>query len=166
MRSSPSLSASKKLLINDHAKRANKTYICPIVFFLICPRVLYLGYNRRVVALPVAISKSMFQGNMLDNTELLQTLEDTKSKATEVFEKLELAATTATDIDRLRDGFRPVAKRGALLFFVLSDMATVNSMYQYSLAAYLQVGELPMTAPKRCSYLLIFVWLIERGCAW
>ncbi|KAF0291565.1 Dynein heavy chain 10, axonemal [Amphibalanus amphitrite] len=82
---------------------------------------------------------STCQGNMLDNTELLQTLEDTKEKATEVFEKLELAATTATDIDRLRDGFRPVAKRGALLFFVLSDMATVNSMYQYSLAAYLQV---------------------------
>ena len=77
---------------------------------------------------------------MLDNTELLQTLEDTKEKATEVFEKLELAAATAGDIDRLRDGFRPVAKRGALLFFVLSDMATVNSMYQYSLAAYLQVG--------------------------
>ena len=82
---------------------------------------------------------SIFQGNMLDNTELLQTLEDTKEKATEVFEKLELAATTAADIDRLRDGFRPVARRGALLFFVLSDMATVNSMYQYSLAAYLQV---------------------------
>ncbi|XP_037090995.1 dynein heavy chain 10, axonemal-like [Pollicipes pollicipes] len=82
---------------------------------------------------------STCQGNMLDNTELLQTLEDTKSKATEVFEKLELAASTALDIDRLRDGFRPVARRGALLFFVLSDMATVNSMYQYSLAAYLQV---------------------------
>lgn len=77
---------------------------------------------------------------MLDNTELLATLEETKSKATEVFEKLELAATTAQDIDRLRDGFRPVARRGALLFFVLSDMATVNTMYQYSLAAYLEVS--------------------------
>lgn len=43
-------------------------------------------------------------GNMLDNTELIETLEETKSKATEVTEKLKLAAVTAVDIDKLRDG--------------------------------------------------------------
>lgn len=41
---------------------------------------------------------------MLDNTELIETLEETKSKATEVTEKLKLAAITAVDIDKLRDG--------------------------------------------------------------
>ncbi|XP_021113287.1 dynein heavy chain 10, axonemal isoform X4 [Heterocephalus glaber] len=78
-------------------------------------------------------------GNMLDNAELVQTLEDTKSKATEVSEKLKLAESTAQDIDRLRDGYRPAARRGAILFFVLSEMALVNSMYQYSLIAFLEV---------------------------
>ncbi|XP_075390744.1 dynein axonemal heavy chain 10 [Tenrec ecaudatus] len=78
-------------------------------------------------------------GNMLDNVELVQTLEDTKSKATEVSEKLKLAEKTALDIDRLRDGYRPAARRGAILFFVLSEMALVNSMYQYSLIAFLEV---------------------------
>ncbi|XP_042636525.1 dynein axonemal heavy chain 10 [Orycteropus afer afer] len=78
-------------------------------------------------------------GNMLDNVELVQTLEETKSKATEVSEKLKLAEKTALDIDRLRDGYRPAAKRGAILFFVLSEMALVNSMYQYSLIAFLEV---------------------------
>ncbi|KAJ8924399.1 hypothetical protein NQ315_007195, partial [Exocentrus adspersus] len=78
-------------------------------------------------------------GNMLDNVELVQTLENTKSKAAEVMEKLTLAGETAKDIDRLRDGYRSVAKRGAILFFVLSDMASVNAMYQYSLASYLEV---------------------------
>ncbi|XP_013358995.1 PREDICTED: dynein heavy chain 10, axonemal isoform X2 [Chinchilla lanigera] len=78
-------------------------------------------------------------GNMLDNAELVQTLEDTKSKATEVSEKLKLAERTAQDIDRLRDGYRPAARRGAILFFVLSEMALVNSMYQYSLIAFLEV---------------------------
>ena len=53
--------------------------------------------------------------------------------------KLELATVTAIDIDKLRDGYRPVAKRGAILFFVLTDMAAVNSMYQYSLSAYMGV---------------------------
>ncbi|XP_071394424.1 dynein axonemal heavy chain 10, partial [Centroberyx affinis] len=78
-------------------------------------------------------------GNMLDNTELILTLEETKSKASEVFEKLKLAEKTSVDIDKLRDGYRPAAKRGAILFFVLAEMALVNSMYQYSLASYLEV---------------------------
>ncbi|XP_071339029.1 dynein axonemal heavy chain 10 [Trachinotus anak] len=78
-------------------------------------------------------------GNMLDNTELVHTLEITKSKASEVSEKLKLAEKTSRDIDELRDGYRPVAKRGAILFFVLTEMALVNSMYQYSLASYLEV---------------------------
>ncbi|KAG8306674.1 Dynein heavy chain 10, axonemal [Homalodisca vitripennis] len=78
-------------------------------------------------------------GNMLDNTELIQTLEDTKTKATEVSVKLDLAAKTAVEIEVLRNVYRPAAKRGALLFFLLSDMAAVNPMYQYSLGSYLTV---------------------------
>uniref|UniRef100_A0A803TD88 Dynein axonemal heavy chain 10 n=1 Tax=Anolis carolinensis TaxID=28377 RepID=A0A803TD88_ANOCA len=78
-------------------------------------------------------------GNMLDNVDLVHTLEETKAKATEVSEKLKLAEKTAIDIDKLRDGYRPAAKRGAILFFVLSEMALVNTMYQYSLAAFLDV---------------------------
>ncbi|CAH1993535.1 unnamed protein product [Acanthoscelides obtectus] len=78
-------------------------------------------------------------GNMLDNVELVNTLENTKTKATEVMEKLALAEETAKDIDKLRDGYRSVARRGAILFFVLSDMASVNAMYQYSLGSYLEV---------------------------
>ena len=81
------------------------------------------------------------QGNMLDNVELIQTLEETKTKATEVSEKLKLGAKTAKDIDKLRDGYRPAARRGAILFFVLADLSTINSMYQYSLSAYLEQFE-------------------------
>ncbi|NWU42756.1 DYH10 protein, partial [Hylia prasina] len=78
-------------------------------------------------------------GNMLDNVELVQTLEETKFKATEVIEKLKLAETTAADIDLLRDGYRPAAKRGAILFSVLAEMALVNIMYQFSLVSFLEV---------------------------
>ncbi|KAM9219274.1 dynein axonemal heavy chain 10 [Leptosomus discolor] len=78
-------------------------------------------------------------GNMLDNLDLVQTLEETKCKATEVTEKLKLAEVTAVDIDRLRDGYRPAARRGAILFSVLSEMALVNVMYQYSLVSFLEV---------------------------
>ena len=67
---------------------------------------------------------------MLDNTELIGTLEETKSKATEVAEKLKLGAKTADEIDKTRNGYRPAAKRGAILFFVLAEMSMINSMYQ------------------------------------
>uniref|UniRef100_A0A3P9QEZ7 Dynein heavy chain ATP-binding dynein motor region domain-containing protein n=1 Tax=Poecilia reticulata TaxID=8081 RepID=A0A3P9QEZ7_POERE len=93
-------------------------------------------------------------GNMLDNTELVETLEETKLKSTEVFEKLKLAQKTAVDIDKLRDGYRPAAKRGAILFFVLTDMALVNSMYQYSLASYLKVFDMSLRKARADSSLI------------
>ncbi|XP_051175007.1 dynein axonemal heavy chain 10 [Leptopilina boulardi] len=79
------------------------------------------------------------KGNMLDNIELIETLENTKTSANEVIEKLKLAEITTIDINKLRDQYRSAAKRGAILFFVLADMSTVNSMYQYSLISYLEV---------------------------
>ena len=78
-------------------------------------------------------------GNMLDNVELVQTLEDTKAKAGEVADKLKLGERTAVEIEKNRDTYRPAAKRGAILYFVLAEMANICSMYQYSLAAYLEV---------------------------
>jgi len=78
-------------------------------------------------------------GNILDNMDLIETLDETKSKATEVMQKLILAATTTKELDVLRNQFRPAATRGAILFFVLADMSTVNAMYQNSLSSYQQV---------------------------
>lgn len=72
-----------------------------------------------------------------------------------MLEKLKLAQETAVDINRLRDGYRPAAARGAVLFFVLTEMALVNSMYQFALASYLDVFDfslrksLPDPVPSR-----------------
>lgn len=79
------------------------------------------------------------KGNILDNIELIETLEETKSKANEIILKLELATRTSIELDELRNQFRPAATRGAILFFVLADMSTVNTMYQNSLSSYQQV---------------------------
>lgn len=54
-------------------------------------------------------------------------------------QKLKLAHTTSAELEVLRNEFRPAATRGAILFFVLSEMSTVNSMYQNSLTNYQQV---------------------------
>lgn len=75
-------------------------------------------------------------GMMLDNQELIRTLNETKAHAAAISEKLELTRSTAQDLEKIREGYRPAAKRGAILFFVLSGLASVNPMYQYSLNAY------------------------------
>ncbi|XP_018050925.1 PREDICTED: dynein heavy chain 10, axonemal [Atta colombica] len=79
------------------------------------------------------------KGSMVDNIELIETLENIKSSANEVMQKLVLAEITSADINKLRENYRPVAERGAILFSVLADMATVNAMYQYSLISYIEV---------------------------
>jgi dynein heavy chain len=86
---------------------------------------------------------------MLDNVDLIKTLEDTKTKVTEVAGKLVLANQTSKEVEISRDAYRPVAKCGAVLFFVLAQMSTINSMYEYSLRAYLEVfvGSLQKSKP-------------------
>ena len=62
----------------------------------------------------------------------------------QVMEKLQEAEKTTKEIEVLRDGYRPAARRGAVLFFVLSDLAAINPMYQYSLNSYLEVFDLSL----------------------
>nr|CAD7428943.1 unnamed protein product [Timema monikensis] len=155
-------------------------------------------------------------GNMLDNIELIKTLENTKTKATEglhdsksLQESRSLPSQGLSESERIQPKglqeskslpsqgpqetksppsrgcqeskiaiiqicqIQSVAKRGAILFFVLSDMAVVNSMYQYALSAYLGVftyslrKALPDTSQeKRLNNIIntLTVNVYEYGC--
>ncbi len=61
-------------------------------------------------------------GNLLDDTELIEVLANTKSKATEVSEKLASAAEKEIEINEKREQFRPVATRGSIMYFNMTDM--------------------------------------------
>ena len=80
---------------------------------------------------------SLAQGEIIDNDDLISTLEETKSSAEEIAQKLQSALVTKKDIDRARQDYLPVAKRGAILFFCIAGISSINSMYEYSLAAFL-----------------------------
>lgn len=72
-------------------------------------------------------------GNLLDDEELITVLADTKSKSTDVKEKLIAAAEMRKNINEKREQYRPAATRGSVLYFAIVDMTQVNSMYQTSL---------------------------------
>lgn len=78
-------------------------------------------------------------GNILDNQDLIATLESAKEKAVDISQKLTAAKSTAKDIEEARVRYSSVATRGAVLFFVMAGLSAVNNMYEYSLAAFLKV---------------------------
>nr|AML30863.1 axonemal inner arm dynein heavy chain 7 [Marsilea vestita] len=88
-------------------------------------------------------------GNILDNEELLTTLEGAKSKASEISHKLVLARETTQEIEQLRLRYSPAAKRGTILFFVMSSLSAINNMYEYSLNSFLRTFQISLDTSKQ-----------------
>lgn len=73
------------------------------------------------------------KGNILDDTELIDTLGKAKITSEDINEKMAEAEVTERAIDESRERYRGVAFRASLLFFCIADLALVDPMYQYSL---------------------------------
>ncbi|KFG44949.1 flagellar outer dynein arm heavy chain gamma, partial [Toxoplasma gondii FOU] len=86
------------------------------------------------------LSKS--QGNLLDDTELIEVLGNTKAKAKEVEKKLKDAQEKKLEINEKREQYRPVATRGSVLYFCMVEMSLVCWMYNSSLAQFLEQFDL------------------------
>ena len=78
-------------------------------------------------------------GNILDNEELIATLESAKTKSVEISAKLAEAKVTKENINVTRAGYTPAAKRGSILFFAVAGLSNINAMYETSLASFLTV---------------------------
>lgn len=82
------------------------------------------------------------QGNLLDDTELIDVLAVTKQTAQDVAEKLANASDTNKKINEACEEYRPVAHRATLVYFLIAEFTVVNCMYQTSLAQFNQLYEL------------------------
>ncbi|CUG94317.1 dynein heavy chain, putative [Bodo saltans] len=79
------------------------------------------------------------QGNLIDDVVLIQTLQETKDASAEIKEKLTNAAETKKRIAGACEEYRPVATRGAVLYFLVVEMSLVSNMYQTSLPQFLGI---------------------------
>ena len=84
------------------------------------------------------------QGSLLDNDELIKTLENTKNKSVEIFEALKQGEVTSQEIEQARQAYLPAAWRGAILFFAMTGLSSISEMYEFSLGAYLGVFTLSL----------------------
>jgi dynein heavy chain len=74
--------------------------------------------------------------NLLEDDELIVTLDESKAKYNQIERQLKEMEVTIKSINAVRDHFKPVARRVARYFFCLSDMSNIGDMYQYSLKWY------------------------------
>ena len=73
------------------------------------------------------------QDTILDNQDLIDTLEISKNKSKIIAESLIEAEQVELTINETRNLYRDVSIRGSILYFVISDLAGIDPMYQNSL---------------------------------
>ncbi|ERL87542.1 hypothetical protein D910_04933 [Dendroctonus ponderosae] len=88
-------------------------------------KILYLLYHS--------------EGNILDDEELIETLNESKETSAIIEARLVETEATEEKISIAREKYRSVATRGSVLYFVVAELAEIDPMYQYSLKYFSQV---------------------------
>jgi len=73
---------------------------------------------------------------ILENVELVQSLESTKARAMEIEIGQKKTETLIAEINEKREKYRRIGEEGAMLFFIISKLFVVQNMYQYSLESF------------------------------
>ena len=79
------------------------------------------------------------EGDILDDTLLIENLESAKKTASDVQEKAKQANENKEAINVAREEFRPVATRGALIYFMINNLSSLDRVYEYSMENFLRV---------------------------
>ena len=86
------------------------------------------------------------EGNLLENTSLIESLTATKEKSAQIEDALVKSAEASVKLDEQREVYRSFAHDGAKLFFLVKGLQAVNHMYQFSLASFLDLFKLTLTS--------------------
>lgn len=107
--------------------------------------ILNINNDRnQLKAIEDKILKMLFEseGNILDNEELVNTLNDSKHTSQAISRRLEEAEKTEASISAAREKYRPVASKGSIMYFVVADLGLIDPMYQFSLRYFTQLFNL------------------------
>ena len=82
------------------------------------------------------------QGNILENKELLGSLNDTKDKSASIAQSLRESTSLQESLETEGNVYLPVANFASNMFFTLKDLVKLNNMYRLSLGAFMRLFEI------------------------
>merc|ERR1719399_2754459 len=85
---------------------------------------------------------------ILENEDLINTLNTAKTKSVEIGESLVTMNKTAAEMEKTRNLYEKVARRGSILYFTMQGMPAIMDMYEYSLNSYLGVFDTALKEAK------------------
>ncbi|XP_075140366.1 dynein axonemal heavy chain 6 [Leptodactylus fuscus] len=97
--------------------------------------------KNQLKAIEERILKLLFtsEGNILDNEELINTLQESKITSGAIKTRLEEAEATEQKINTAREKYRTVATQGSVIYFVIASLSEIDPMYQFSLKYFKQL---------------------------
>jgi dynein heavy chain len=114
--------------------------------------------------------------DMLDNPSLITALEDSKKTSAVISLHIAEAQVNQKSNQEAREEYRPVAHRGSILYFVISELALIDPMYQYSLTYFMRLFNLSIDHAERSdivstrlanlmTYMTRSIYMnVSRGC--
>ena len=87
----------------------------------------------------ILVDLSASEGNIIENQNLIKTLDDAKDKSNSIFASLAISSKIQENIIHERKKYEPISILGGNLYFVLEDIRSLNQMYEFSMREYLQL---------------------------
>ncbi|XP_013869519.1 cytoplasmic dynein 2 heavy chain 1 [Austrofundulus limnaeus] len=88
------------------------------------------------------------QGNILENRELINSLNQTKASSALIQESLVESHRLQASLDQERDAYLPFAESASKMYFVITDLSKINNMYCFSLASFLRLFQRALQTEK------------------
>uniref|UniRef100_A0A8K9V8W4 Dynein heavy chain ATP-binding dynein motor region domain-containing protein n=1 Tax=Oncorhynchus mykiss TaxID=8022 RepID=A0A8K9V8W4_ONCMY len=88
------------------------------------------------------------QGNILENKELIDSLNQTKSSSALIQDSLRESHRLQASLDQERDAYLPLAESASKMYFVITDLSRINNMYRFSLASFLRLFQRALQSKK------------------
>jgi dynein heavy chain len=82
-------------------------------------------------------SLSSAKTNLIDDENIIVYLQESKETEEKVRHQIESSIAQMKKINLARENYKKLAKVASKLFFIINDFALIDSMYQFSLDAYI-----------------------------